>query len=91
MITLGEHYRDYQTLMAHWQQVLPLTIHPIPYEALVRDPEPQIRGSLRADAFGGACAGEVNQPIYTRAIDAWRQYEAQLGPLVGVLACASTG
>ncbi len=44
---LGRYWRAYDTLMAHWQRVLPdgamLTVD---YEALVRDFEPQVRRML---------------------------------------------
>ncbi|WP_323696758.1 tetratricopeptide repeat-containing sulfotransferase family protein [Thiorhodovibrio litoralis] len=107
LITLGAHYRDYQTLMAHWQQVLPIPIHSVRYEALVSDPEPQIRALLdhcglafhpdclhpehSTRAVKTASAAQVNQPIHTQAIERWRRYEGLLQGLVGVLACASTG
>ncbi len=63
----------------------------------LQSPEPQIRALLNACQlpFDPAClrphhtprpvqtasAAQVNQPIHTRAIDAWRRYEGQLGPL----------
>ncbi|MBK5969480.1 MULTISPECIES: tetratricopeptide repeat-containing sulfotransferase family protein [Thiorhodovibrio] len=101
LVTLGEHYRDYQSLMAHWQQVLPIEIHPLRYDALVNDPEPQIRALLAHCGleFEPAClaphqtkravktasASQVNQPIYRHADDHWRAYERQLKPLIEVL------
>lgn len=101
LVTLGEHYRDYQTLMAHWRQVLPIEIHSQRYEALVSEPEVQIRALLAYCGldFDPAClsphenkrrvktasASQVSQPIYSHADDHWRAYAQFLQPLVEVL------
>lgn len=95
------YVREYQRLMAHWRRVLPpdrfLEIH---YEALVGEPEPQIRRLL---GFAGlpwepAClqpeAGErrvstaslwqVRQPISAGSVQRWRRYEPWLGALAAL-------
>jgi hypothetical protein len=43
---LGPYFVQYRRLMAHWERVLPTTIHHVHYETLVTDPEPTIRGLL---------------------------------------------
>jgi hypothetical protein len=43
------HYRQYQRMMAHWREVLPADrLIEVDYEALVVDPEPQVRQLLSA-------------------------------------------
>lgn len=46
--TLGQYYKLYETLMAHWQQVFSeASIFNVPYESLVDDPENRVRDMLR--------------------------------------------
>ena len=97
LATLGRYYRDYQRLMQHWQQVLPLPIHSCAYEDIVARLEPAARELI---AFVGldwdpACLDfhlhdrrvdtpsrwQVRQPIYDRSVGRWRRYERHLGPL----------
>jgi len=94
---LGRHYRKYQQLMAHWLQVLPLSVHEASYEAMVADQEAQTRQLL---AFCGlpwdeTCLefyknrrivntisySQVRKPIYSGSVERWRHYAAYLKPL----------
>lgn len=87
--------------MAHWQAVLPVPILPLDYEALVADPEPQVRRLLE---FAGlpwdpACLAfhanergvqtpsrwQVRQPLHARSVGRWRRHAGALGPLLSVL------
>ncbi|CAK0756894.1 protein O-GlcNAc transferase [Gammaproteobacteria bacterium] len=99
--TLAQHYNYYHELMAHWQMVLPIRIHPIVYEDLVQDPEIQIPRLLNLCGldFEPAClefhrtqrsvktasATQVKQKLYTSSIEKWRRYERHLGPLLETL------
>lgn len=101
LTSLGQHYRYYQDLMAHWRAVLPVTIHDIVYEELVADPEPGIRRLLDRCGLefeppclefhrterpvGTASATQVRQKMYTSSVEKWRRYEADLGPLLHAL------
>jgi hypothetical protein len=83
--------------MAHWQAVLPGRVHVLRYERLVEDTEAEIRTLLGFCGlpFEPAClrfwettravqtpsAQQVRQPIFREGLDAWRHYEAWLGPL----------
>ena len=56
--TVGLFYRDYYRIMAHWQEVLPVAIHEIHYEDLVRD---QRKTSQKLIAF---CGLEWDEALY---------------------------
>jgi tetratricopeptide (TPR) repeat protein len=95
--TLGLFYREYSSLMDHWREVLPLTIHDLDYEGLIEDPEIETRKLV--DFVGlpwdPACLAphestravhtqsrsQVRQPIYKSSVARWRRYESHLGPL----------
>ncbi|MDQ2859935.1 MAG: sulfotransferase [Pseudomonadota bacterium] len=99
---LGRYWSDYEALMAHFDSVLPGRVHRVIYEALVADPEGEIRRLLDHCAlpFEAACLNfhvnaravrtpsseQVRQPIFTEAVDQWRNYEPWLGPLRAALA-----
>jgi tetratricopeptide (TPR) repeat protein len=101
LVTLGQYYRTYEELMAHWREVLPLPIHDCVYEDTVEDLEGSARGLI---AFLGldwdpTCLDyhrqerqvrtpsqwQVRQPVYRSSVEAWRRYEQQLGPLKAAL------
>jgi len=94
---LGYVYREHDRLMAHWHAVLPVPILELTYEALVKEPEAQVRRLL---AFCGlpwsescldfhlnrrevqtASFWQVRQPLYTSSIGRSRAYADYLGPL----------
>jgi tetratricopeptide (TPR) repeat protein len=98
---LGQYYREHERLMAHWQQVLPLTIFDLQYEELTQDQEAMSR---RLVAFCGldwderclrffenqrvvrtASTLEVRQPMYRSSVGRWKRYEAHLQPLLEAL------
>jgi tetratricopeptide (TPR) repeat protein len=94
---LGRYYRCYLSLMDHWDEVLPGKVLRIQYEAMVREPEVNIRRLLEHCGlpFEASCltfnltqrsvrtasAEQVRQPIYGSAVGYWRNFEAQLEPL----------
>jgi hypothetical protein len=104
--TLGLVYRQYERLMAYWHSVLPGRILDVQYEEMVSDPETQIRRLLdhcelpwhpgclaphqTKRPVNTASAGQVNQPIYTRSIGRWKNYEKHLGPLIEALSDSHT-
>ncbi|HWA88837.1 MAG TPA: sulfotransferase [Rhizomicrobium sp.] len=98
---LGRYYFDYVELMAHWDEVLPGTVHRVIYEDMVASPEAQTRAlfDYLGLAFEDAAlrfhesdrlvrtpsAEQVRKPIFTEALDHWKHYEPWLGALKSAL------
>jgi tetratricopeptide (TPR) repeat protein len=98
---LGRYYRDYVELMAHFDAVLPGRVHRVFYEKMVAHPEREIRALLaycglpfeesclryyeNDRAVRTASSEQVRQPIFTNAVEQWRNYEEWLGPLKAAL------
>jgi predicted Zn-dependent protease len=94
---LGDYYRDYVHLMAHFDAVLPGRIHRVCYEDLVADLEGEVRRLL--DYCGlpfeeqclrfhetrrvvqTASSEQVRRPLYADSVEQWRNYEPWLGEL----------
>jgi tetratricopeptide (TPR) repeat protein len=101
---LGRYYRDYERLMAHFDAVQPGAIHRVQYEAMVTDPEGELRRLLDYCGLGfepaclrfyendrpvrTASSEQVRRPIYREGLEHWRHYAAWLGPLAEALAYA---
>lgn len=91
----------HRRLMLHWFEHLPLPIHRIDYEALVADPEREVRALLdfldlawdpnclqfhKADKLvRTASIAQVRRPIYRGSVDRWRRYEEPLQALFEAL------
>ncbi|MEP1144447.1 MAG: sulfotransferase [Henriciella sp.] len=102
---IGAYYNQYLKLMDHWDSVLPRRVYHVQYEALVRNPEAQIRALLHhvGVEFEEACVNfhatdravrtasseQVRQPINSRGIGAWRRVAAHLQPLKDSLGAAT--
>lgn len=100
----GRHYADYVRLMSHWDQVMPGRVHRLLHERLVEDPEREIRKLLEylGLPFDEAClkfheskrpvrtvsAEQVRQPIRKDAVESWRSFEGELGPMKEALGTA---
>jgi tetratricopeptide (TPR) repeat protein len=98
---LGTYYRDYVSLMAHFDAVQPGAIHRVIHEFLVDDPETQVRRLLDhlGLPFDPACLAfhendravrtasseQVRRPINREGFDQWRPFEPWLGPLKDAL------
>jgi hypothetical protein len=98
---LGTYYRDYVTLMAHFDAVQPGAIHRVIHEALVDDPETEVRRLLAylGLPFDPACLAfhendravrtasseQVRRPLNREGFDQWRPFEPWLGPLTDAL------
>ena len=94
---LGRYYRQYLSLMDHWDAELPGKVLHVSYEALIRAPEQEIRRLLAHCRlpFEAAClrfhetkrairtssSEQVRQPLYATGIGHWRRYERELAPL----------
>ncbi len=94
---IGNYYREYVRLMAHWDRVLPGFVLRVQHEDVVDDLETQVRRLLDFCElpFEEAClefhktgrsvrtpsSEQVRQPIYRSALQHWRHYEPWLDPL----------
>jgi tetratricopeptide (TPR) repeat protein len=98
---IGNYYRQYVTLMDHWDNVLPGFVLRVQYEDVVADLETQVRRTLDFCElpFEQACvefhktrrsirtpsAEQVRQPIYNSGLEQWRHFEPWLEPLHNAL------
>jgi hypothetical protein len=89
--------------MDHWRSVLPVPIHEVNYEDTVADLDGVARSLLTACGVEyepgclefhrtrrrvkTASIGQVRQPIYTRSVARWRNYESELDELFGAIPC----
>lgn len=94
---LGLYYRDYVTLMDHWDAVLPGRVHRVQYEEMVLDTEHQVRALLdycglpfeeqclrfyeTRRAIRTPSSEQVRRPVYTEGLDQWRKFDKHLSPL----------
>jgi len=99
--TLGHYYLDYERLMRHWHEVLPVEIFDLRYEEMIDDTEARIRALLEHCGlpWEEACLRfyetqrgvrtpsrwQVRQPIYRGSVERWRHYETELEPLKQIL------
>lgn len=102
--TLGRYYLDYDRLMRHWHEVLPVEIFDLRYEEMIDDTEGRIRALLEHCGleWEDACLSfyetqrgvrtpsrwQVRQPIYRGSVERWRNYQTHLEPLARILAPA---
>ena len=98
---LVAYIRDRQALMRHWDQVLPGRVIPVSNEALIANPEAQIRRLLEVCGLSWepkcleffrtkrpvrtASTYQVRRPINADGLGRWRRYEAQLAEAVAAL------
>jgi tetratricopeptide (TPR) repeat protein len=98
---LGRYYTDYVRLMDHFDAAAPGMIHRVWHEALLAEPEAQIRALLDFAGlpFDSAClrfheneravrtasAEQVRRPINRDGVGQWRNYDDHLAPLRAAL------
>ena len=94
---VGGYYRDYVRLMAHIDAVQPGRVHRVIHEALLDDPEAEVRAMLawldqpfedacmafhtNARAVRTASSEQVRKPINRDGVGQWRPYDKWLDPL----------
>ncbi|MBF0370225.1 MAG: sulfotransferase [Magnetococcales bacterium] len=98
---LGQYYRLYLQMMAHWNKVLPGVIHEISYEELTANQEQETRRVLAfCDLEWDDCClhfHKTNRPVrtasfqqvrrsmYQTSVDGWKRYKDELQPLIMAL------
>jgi hypothetical protein len=98
---IAAHYRRYRQIMDHWGAMAPGAVVEVRHEALVADPEDQIRRLIAAVGLGWdpACLAfhtarrrvrdgdseAVRRPVSAAGVGRWRAYRRQLEPLVAAL------
>jgi hypothetical protein len=104
---LGRYFADYGALMSHVDAVLPGRVLHLSYEAIVDDPEYQLRRLLDYCGldFEPACLSffktdrairtpsseQVRRPIFRDGLDQWRHYQRWIAPLVDALGALADG
>jgi len=94
---LADHYHHFRETMAHWKRVLGDGFIQVSLEALIDNPDSEIRRLIDACGlpFEAAClspheskgavttasALQVRKPINREGVGAWKRYAAQLEPL----------
>ena len=98
---ISRYYRDYVALMDHWDSVLAGKTLRVDYEHVIAATEPAVRRILEycglpfepqclafhntERAIRTASSEQVRQPIYTAAVDQWRNFDAHLAPMRSAL------
>lgn len=94
---IGAYYADYVRMIAHFDAVMPGAVHRVFHEALVADPEAEVRKLLAALGleFEEAClrfhenpravrtasSEQVRRPVNRDGVGQWRRYAARIDPL----------
>ena len=90
--------REYQRIMAHWKEVLPVPMLDVHYEKMIADQEGESRRLIQSLGLEWepeclafyrtkrpvrtASVLQVRQPIYARSVGRWRHYRDTLRPLI---------
>ena len=98
---IAARFRDYQRVMAHWRQVLPVRVLEVDYEETVADLESVARKLVawcglaweprclefhRAQRpVKTASAIQVRQPVFGTSVGRWQHYEQALAPLLAAV------
>ncbi len=94
---IGAYYRDYVTLMRHFDTVLPGYVHRVIHEDLVENPEGEVRRLLdylelpfepsclafyeNPRAVRTASSEQVRRPISREGLEQWKGFDCWLNPL----------
>jgi hypothetical protein len=103
---IARRFREYERLMAHWRQVLPVPLLEVEYEETVADLEGVARRLVAwcnldwepaclnfhegKTPVRTASVSQVRQPLYTRSVARWKHYEPFLAPLFASLLAKET-
>ena len=98
---IGHYYNHYVALMDYWNEVLPDRVLCMQYEEMVQDTENQVKRLLahcklpfeeqclefykNKRAVRTASSEQVRQPINTKGMQQWKNFESYLSPLKDAL------
>ena len=101
LFEIAEYYLEYQRMMDHWHQVLPGEIHDLKYENLINNQQYETEKLLEycgldweekclrfyetERSINTASSEQVRQPIYKGSMNAWKNYERHIAPLIETL------
>ncbi len=105
---LGNYYVHYEEMLAHWgTHIGPDQLHRMSYEALVANPEAQLRAALDfldlpfepacldfhrvESATTTASSVQVREKIHDKSVGRWRHFSEQLEPLRRIFEANSIG
>jgi tetratricopeptide (TPR) repeat protein len=104
---IATRFQQYERIMNHWKEVMPVPIHEVNYEETVTDLEAVARRLIRACglSWDPACLEfhrtdrpvrtasvmQVRQPVYQRSVARWKHYEPALSELFAALPQAPGG
>jgi tetratricopeptide (TPR) repeat protein len=99
---IAARFQEYHRLMEHWRRVLPVSVLEFHYEETVTDLQRAARKLVewcgldwepaclafhdRKNLVRTASVSQVRQPVYTKSVARWRNYEGDLGSLFTALA-----
>lgn len=98
LANIQHYYREQQKLQAHWKSLFPEDVYQIDYEALVVEPEAEIRKLLNfiglewqdncldfykiRNSVKTASAWQVRRPLYQSSAGRWKNYESELSKIM---------
>lgn len=101
LMDIGHHYRQYRQIMRHWKDLYGEDVLDVSYDALVREPQPQIERLLaflklewdpncltvpaRGRAIKTASVWQAREPLYLRSSGRARHYKQHLHELIEYL------
>jgi len=97
LFELGEFYIEYDSLMKHWDEVLPNKVLRVQYEEVVQDLDTQVKRILdycglpfeegcvnfheTKRSVRTASSEQVRQPIYNQSVNTWMRFESHIDDL----------
>ena len=101
LFEIAEYYLEYQRIMDHWHTLFPGEILDLKYENLINNQQDETERLLKycgleweeqclkfyetERSINTASSEQVRQPIYKGAMNAWKNYENHIGPLIETL------
>jgi Tfp pilus assembly protein PilF len=104
LLDTGRYYIEFDALAKHWRETISQNYCEVQYEAVVEHTEREARRLVEfcgldwdpacldfeknTAPVATASSVQVRQPIYRTAVERWRKYESEIGPLKTLLAAA---